>query len=594
MSQELTKAGTDHRAAGSTSDAIDDVPTTPPISFLRWAGPIMAVWAPVCALYFIDTQDARTWAPAAPFILFPVYAVIYLLRVHVHFSDHSVRKNIAMGLFLLVISTPFFYSIPHVVSYLAYLLVTVIGYSSVILILIFGLSILPLILIVVLVILGGIVVGGVSGLAFSLIERLTIGTNHLKANIYGISGSAVLALIIFFADTTIKQELLLSLALLSLLPVPHLILIWRRRIRWGAPAGSALTLRRALRMAVGIYAFVYVSGIIGFLGDFGAASLAWPKLVLENRVIYAYQETRREVLEQPDGRGALPIGGRAFLIPARLTEGGRQFWLDGSGEAGEYWALNLTVPYADWIEDFDAIEMPPLRSRELLDGVRVTLDSRAWRDPRDFALLCLPGRFSDLRQCFVEHGSMAWLERMGFEIDELERVHLTALSKSTIYGRVLVLLEDRIPGLGADQDVIQITAWCDDVSADDGDTRTADPPPVFLSESCVLAVEDGAVTASVEINPGALPHWLQIVGGLREDMAIWEAAAIGAERIDAVASREAEMLTPARAQASFWMDAHCMMFAAVGWKLAVGGGWPLQTLGSCPPIVLPQHGQEAG
>ena len=112
MSDARVAAGAGNDARGGEGSAGGDVETTPPISFLRWAGPVMAVWVPVCVFYFVDGPDLGERAFGAAFFLFPVYLCVYVGRLNFQMINQPLWSRIVVAFLLVLICIPSLYILP--------------------------------------------------------------------------------------------------------------------------------------------------------------------------------------------------------------------------------------------------------------------------------------------------------------------------------------------------------------------------------------------------------------------------------------------------------------------------------------------------
>ena len=606
MSQDVTDAGIDHGAPGTlggapgapgaASGANSGVRMRPPISFLRWAGPVMAVWVPVCGLYFVGTRDLEVRVIGAAFFLFPVYAVIYACRLNYQVSDQNYQVKILSNFLLFFICLPIIYIAPNMLMIFAALigfLIVSMGVMTIDVSLSGGAHVGGLLG----MLLAAMAVGAIYGFPLSLWEKLTIGSTRIKTNVLGTMWFGGAAAVLSAAPHALEMPIPFAIATAAGFPLPHLYMVWRQRLRGGGIETSQLTPGRALIVTAVVFVSVYVLGLSRMHNEYRISDFLWPRAIVENRVRHAFEEVRAEILTSPGGRGALPIGGRSFFVAPRSTNGGSGVWRDANHE---YASITVRVPYEDWIEGFDRGDVETTgRNGRRLQSARLSLSIVAPVETQDGAgMLCVPRDYFGLRQCFMPERGGWWLENLGIDPNALMRLHvdLSYRPPDSRPGQPPMFLlyaweEPGRDGPGADGMIVQCDLW---TAPEIGEDIEGFPPPSAIAHECAVSFQYGPIRVSASIDPVLVPYWRQIEAGMRQDLAAWEAAAEGVESIDVFARRQAEFLAEERARAPFWRDIHCILVAAVGTRWTIGRGSPLRSLGECPPIIRPQQGQEAG
>ena len=588
MSLEQSDAGTGTNAAIADA-AAGEAETPPPISFLRWAGPVMAAWVLVCVLYFLAAQRPEEISHAAlhaPFFLFLVYAFLYVGWVSIHLSDRSFGAKFATSFLLVLVCVAALYVFPILLSWIAVLGngLLVLGLAGII-----GPFVIPLAV---------VITGAICGAALSWCEESASGRTQSGSHVPGIIAFGFLALGFLLVMANLDQPLLPAMVIAIAFPIPHLILSWRKRYRFPEPKTSRLSSVRVLMVTAIVFVGLYFVGVQRYVLEFGFSAFQWPRAVLEANAQYAFDKVLGEVFESPGGRGSLPIGGRSFLVPAALTEDVR---LLRSPTAGEYRSLSMHIPYASWIERSDLQEIEPLGRSGWSERARVSVSAVSrFQVENDAEVLCAADRYFGLRQCFLSEVSRPWLTRLGvgpnaLATDRLILPYERPFYESPFNSRPIFLLYawDGLSGDGPGDDGIVVQ--CDLLARPDVDEGVQDlPSPQAIAYSCKIAFQDGSLWVTANIDPALLPYWRQIEAGMRRDVAAWETAAEGAESINAVARRQAELLSENRARWPLWRDFHCVLVATVGSDWAMPPGSPLRALGECPPVAPHQTGAEAG
>ena len=381
-----------------------------------------------------------------------------------------------------------------------------------------------------------------------------------------------------------------AIVISATLPIPHLYLVWFRRIRRPAAETSQFTPVRALIATTVVLVSVYALGLFRMHNEYGISDFLWPRAVVENRVRHAFEEVRAEILRSPDGRGALPIGGRLFFVAPGSTNGGYGIWR----EAGhEYASITVRIPYGDWIEGFDRGEVETsgrfgrLQSADFSLSIVAPVETRSEGEMR-----CVSADYFGLRQCFLPVRGGFWPGYLGTESVTMvrESVDLSYRPPDSRLGQPpLFILYPRVgserDGPGADGMIVQ----CGLRRAPEiGEDVQGFPPPSAIARTCAVAFQYGPIRVTARIDPVLVPYWRQIEAGMRRDLAAWEVAAEGVDSIDVFARRQAGLLAGERARVPFWRDIHCILVATVGSRWALPRVSPLRALGSCPPIVGPR------
>ena len=365
-----------------------------------------------------------------------------------------------------------------------------------------------------------------------------------------------------------------SLLFLIAVPIPHLVVVWRRWSRGGEIRRSRFAARRALACAVGVSALVYSVGVIRAVPENGWQGLFWPQTIGSNEVERDFEIARQMTLSFPLGQGALPIGGRSYLISAELTAMHPTAW--GRGGLG-YDRVDVRVPYARWVDGFDPDALDPTGDPEPPNHAAIQMFGRAQRTLREISVLCTQDRIYGLRQCFAERYEAAWLADMGIDAEDLELVSLEG-EHARPDSRQVLALDDRQrgepapPGHAGLIDRDRFLARCDGWQSDAGDTGPP-PPEARWRGNCEVFLDIGRGQARLEMDAQVLPFWQQVHAGIIADLAAWQAAAEGADRIDVVAERVAAAWAE---QVEIHVTPLCqfdrVLVAAIGieWQVAAG------------------------
>ncbi len=261
-------------AADSNEAPIGEAATAQPISFRRWASPVLAAWF-IVSLGFVATHDFGQPVFFSLPMLFPLYAALYLARTNILLRRGSISEKGATCALLLLICVPASYLISPMIWGLAGFLGFLIAAIPLMV-----LSALDLPQAVVIVPTFPIVVGITFGLTLMVSERLTIVSTFGAAHILGLMATGVLAFAVIICVPALWAMTLLSLAVLAVLPIPHLFVVWRRLIRYGEPGRSHFSIRRAAVVAAVVYGLVYGVGVMRFAPDYGMGGLLWPQTAL--------------------------------------------------------------------------------------------------------------------------------------------------------------------------------------------------------------------------------------------------------------------------------------------------------------------------
>lgn len=514
-----------------------------PVSFFRLAAPILVVWAAWCAtvvyaLGYLDTD------PTVVVHLFPVYAGLYLIRAAILLVRQPLpAKAAAAGVFVLM-WVPVAFAVPHLIMALGFvLLYAVVTPLALVAVLVDLPTEETLVLLPVLAI-----GGGICGAALALLERIIAGASTVRAHIFGLMAAGLPAALLPGLGPTGLSGDEVATALLAVLPVPHLVAVWRARRGRGGPEAPPFTPRRALVFAAGVYAAFYTVGIARFLSDRGAAALLWPAVVYSEEAARALDGERHAVLGTPQGRGALPIGGRWYMVPADMMDGLYQYWNDAPGE---YVSLSVRVPYASWIDGFSPGGLTPIADAARLERAELDFSAVLSGPQNEATVRCASERIYGLRQCFADADEEGWLDAWGIDPADLELVHLRGWQGPAGRYQVLVLDDHRqapadgfgdgrvgtIVAAGGDTGFL---ARCPVRAEDHTDAGGVPPLAAWRHSDCTLQLTVGDALVHATINVQLLRYWRQIRNGLRADLADWQAAAEGAEPIDAVARRIAE------------------------------------------------------
>ena len=566
MTSQQSEVGADQALV---RDVEESAPST---SFLRWAGPVMAVWVPVCVLYpGIDNRGHHL--ALDPFFLFSIYAGIYLARRNACSSRHSLASRVVSCGALLLSFIPGAYVLPAV----AYFTTLVVG---VIVALLPAFVLYPLAIfvspVVLIPLIGTVlaVAGFVHAMILSGLEKGVLGSTDPKAHILGMVASAVpgLAYVVMALRATpiwnVPDIWSLRLVLL-VMPLPHLFIVWRSWVRLGVPGFSRLTPRRALIITATAFAAFYGFGIIRFLPDHQAGALLWPRLDPDydpqQAHDLAFREGEEHVFENPDGRGALELEGRSFLVPAELTERGLQLW---HRDHGEYTRIEAKVPYGDWISGFNRDAIEPLGRFRLRWRSHVTLRAdRHMEAPSELSVLCVPDRLEDMRQCVIAQDDLSWLAALDVAVDRLEPIQVNSRPIEPSELRSVLLIAESAQGRREAPGGDSVVARCSHFS---GVAAGRDLPGTIAlqTDACTLEYADGGLRVYAVVGPQLLGHWEEIYAGVRRSIAAWETAAEGAEPIAEVARREGEARGRQAVEATvfvpLWRTPHRMMNAVVG------------------------------
>ena len=242
-----------------------------PVSFFRLAAPILVVWAALCAavVYALDVAASDTKVIA---FLFPIYAGLYLIRANVLILPGPIgAKAAAAGVFALM-WVPVAFAVPHLIMALGLVLLYAVVTPLALVAVLIDLPTEEAVVLLPVLAIGG----GICGAALALLERIIAGASTVRAHVFGLMAAGLPAALLPGLGPTALAGDEIATALLAVLPVPHLVAVWRARRRRGVPEASQLTPRRALVFAAGVYAAFYTVGIARFLSDHGAAALLWP------------------------------------------------------------------------------------------------------------------------------------------------------------------------------------------------------------------------------------------------------------------------------------------------------------------------------
>ena len=540
------------------------------VSFARFAAPIFIPWVLICAAFVGSYPSCERTFVALP-LLFPLYCALYLARMNALPAERPVIDKIVSGVLLLAAGVAVAYMLrPLLIAAVVYLSLPLpylvalglrpLGSSSA------GLIIfVSLLLIVVLI---PVASGFVGGLMLSLVERKALGSTAARPHVIGFMKAGMPGLVLLIYTREGVPETATAIALMAVVPVLHLTTVWYSRFPRTAPPSSRLTPRRALALALGAYGVVYAVGVMRFVPEHGATGLVWPRVVLEDLDGPAIAETRRDVLRVPEERGALPIGGQAYLIPAGLTVLLSENW---SQALGEYRMIRVRMPYDMWIEDFRPETVGPHAAGEF------ELVPAREGDWGDITVLCEQERHFGLRRCFAEDYDADWLNGLGVDPDGLEPVRLhgqyrrpeerDVVAVEDSQG-VVSLQESDAPG-AARLFVARCPAWSPAAPSSQAADGHADRP----RGRCTLDLPDGTVAARVFMARELLPQWRQSQTGALKTIEAWRAAAAGVARIDVVADAAADergrQLAGAWAEVPVWLRFDRAMTAVLGTEWAL-------------------------
>ncbi len=542
------------------------------VSFLRWAGPMLIGWAAVCIVTAAAHGFARPEIKAVGW-LSPIYAVLYVARMNAFLSVNSIYKKMLASVCILAIALPAVYVLPHV---LPRILIHIGKFAALIAMAlpegwlaasVFGLLILAL-------------CSAAYCLLLSIFEVLVTGSTAGWKHFYGLALTGAMAFALELHVGEAAVEFAFALFLLIVLPLPHLFIVWWRWLRRLDVHSSSFTMRRALTWTALAGAAIYIVGIVGYLPSYGWRGFVWPSVVREYEIEPAVVEARRSVLERPQGRGALPIGGRTYLIPGDFV---RASWTDWSSVDGAYDRLRLRIPYDRWIEGHDPRELNVSRDLDRLTYAQVEISTSRRESWGNVPVWCIPERIYGLRQCFGVTGvEPSRLMDLGVDPDDLERLGAGWRRGGSVRGAVLAFDDEAISGaqpltvgdgIGRDTFFARCTSW----RPSDGDPGPPSPESRWQGE-CRLLFDVGEATVTVTIDARLLPHWRVIHTGLHGDFAAWQASAQDAERIDIVADRIAADYAIELTEQPAYVHPLCrldrILVAAIGAEWKVSRGFP--------------------
>ncbi len=269
--------------------------------------------------------------------------------------------------------------------------------------------------------------------------------------------------------------------------------------------------------------------------------LLWPDLIRIEEAETLYGLAQDTVIGYPQGRGALPVTGRLYLIPAEFTAGQIGSWDE---ERQEYSLIRGSVPYARWIDGFALPTREPWADPRNREHAGFQIVSRSGFGLTETTVLCAPDRVFGLRQCVGERPDQAQLEALDIDVDALEPVSVGLQRTQRFMTARTLALDDRRDVAAELPDTLgvinkdMLLLHCGGPQTDGGDVAPSQPEDRWLGEcALVLAMDDGAI--SLEISSEVLEFWPQVLAGFIRDLAAWNAAAEDAERIDVVADRVA-------------------------------------------------------
>ncbi len=555
-------------------------------SFLSFSGPILMGWCAICVLA-AAAHDFSSPTLEAIVYLSPVYVGLYLVRMIVLNLKEPLSQAITVIMLLIFVWIPVVYLLSHGISFIYetsfysiwripqrildyYLNVRVQGQY-----------------------LDGLVRFSIflaSTMIFlCVIERILIGWTVGKHHLLGLVMSGLVSLALVFQTMT--------LLLLILAPFPHLFFVWQSALRVRGPETRPTGKSRALRFAIATAVVVYGVAVFRFVSVHGWEGVFWPLLIREHEVRHNQEDTRRLVLNAPQGLGSVSIAGRPYLVPAEYS-GGTYGW-DAAAE--EHLGLSAHVPFSKWIDGYQAVARDTAHLPDRTQNAEVVI--RAEPSPiRGLSVLCAHERVHGLRQCFLTAAAAAeYLETPASAVDLLtlqlrEQRRLTSFRRDHLH---VLMVDDGssevVPGaadaIAADPPFV--VASCTEVPAF--------PPETSSGERSLgichfpFGVEHGSVQASVD--PSIMPFWREIRAGVIEELNAWTAAAEGAPRIAVAAvqaaAEHAEWLLHQTVYVAPWCQPDRFLVAALGVEWPIANGFPDPTPHGdmvspfCgPPVVL--------
>lgn len=541
-----------------------------PVPFARFAAPIFIPWLLICAAFVGAYPSCERTFVALP-LLFPLYCALYLARMNALLAEGSMGRKVASGILLLVAGVAIAYMLRPV-------LVAVVFYLSLSPVYLVVLGLRPLgsssagfiffVSLLLIAVLIPVTSGFVGGLVLSLFERKALGSTVARPHVIGFMKAGIPALVLLIYAREEVPKTAPAIALMAFIPVLHLTTVWYSRFSRTLPPPSRLTPRRALALALCAYSVTYAVGAVRFVPEYGAMGLLWPQVVLEDLDRPIIADTHRDVLRVPEGRGALPISGQAYLIPAGLTVWLSERW---SQAPGEYRMIRVRMPYDIWIEDF----RPETVWRHAAGEIQLVPARES--DWGNITVLCEHERHFGLRRCFAENYDADWLNELGVDPDGLEPVRLHGQYRRPEERDVVAVedsrgavIEQESDGPGADRlFVARCPAW----SPEEPYSQTADGHADRRRVRCTLDLLDDAVAAQVFMERELLPQWRQAQTAALQNIEAWRAAAAGGARIDAVAEAAAEergrQLADAWAEVPVWLRFDRAMTAVLGTEWAL-------------------------
>lgn len=552
----------DQRASHTDSSPRD-------LAFSRFSAPVLGSWAIVCVLASA-AHDFRAPALGSLTYLGPVYLGLYLFRMMSVNLKGPLFKKISVSLLFGVGWVPFVYAlsslfmtieemrffnvcriprraveqfidlwIPHILcdGAIRFLILTILAAAF-----------------------------------LTILERILVGSTAGKRHMLGLALSGLASLLLTFDFVT--------LVFLIVVPLPHLLIVWRgmRHAKpWAVlPFGE----RRALRLAASVAVAVYGIAVIRYVPAFGWEGVFWPSIIRHHEAQYDFEVKQRSIRTNPDGRGRFTIAGRPYFVPAQfLTRSGS--WEESSAN---YDRITIFAPYSRWIDGLDvgSVELPQPTSRTAHAEIIISAD-RAHIGGR--TVHCIPERVDGLRQCFFNTLAAARYLETSESASTLEPLHLSEEYRPPNFslGARYVLAVDDNPSeataASADSSTVDgpvVVAGCLDFGS-----RSSSGEPSNRNawlDLCSFHFDVGGGKAWARVLPSMLPHWREIRSGIAEDLNDWTAAAEDALPIDVAADQLAaehvDWLLKQPVSVAAWCQADRFLVAALGieWTVADGFG----------------------
>ena len=531
------------------------------VSFLHWSAPVLAGWALVCVLAAAAYNFSDPGMLAVAY-LSPVYAALYLARVNALFLQKPLSEKLFTAALLVILSIPAAYLITDqfaqnitgpTYSRPGYFMRSHPPPGELADILDFLIRVLVVLI--------------VFSVLMPLMEKVILGTSAGFRHAIGAFGSVLLSLVIladllivfFWMIATIldasgfisMRDLFnilsvqdvsdfVSLFFLIIVPIPHLFAVWRGWPWVSESQKSALTGRRASCCVIVVAVLVYGHGILRAMPNHGRASVLWPQFIHDDEVWMDAHLARFYTLRYPMGRGAMPVGGNVYLIPADYSDFSYDLESIWSDSIRGYQYIKTRATYSAWIDGYNLADWADEDDIESLEYADIRIAPRSRTRQQEYEFLCAPDSVYDLRPCFHERQNVDLLSALGFDRNDLEPIRL-GRPVSAPSDRQVLLVDDRLlmDPTGAASPVTTIggaefVALCE--RPDGGNEE----PASHLSDvrwlgMCRLELDDGGATAELELDARLLPYWAQVLDGFRNDLDAWQSAAEGVDRIDTVA-----------------------------------------------------------